>query len=432
MKLRLHQLKAVNNIITKKKHALHLDMSIGKTIITLTAIKSLIDSFAINKILVIAPRHVANTVWHNEILKWEHLKGLTYSVCTGNEKQRLKTLNENVDIYIINRENIVWLFEQGYANKFDFIVVDESASFKNPSAKRFKALKKFKCEYLVELSGTPNPNGLLDIWSQIYLLDQGESLEKYITHYKDKYFNVDRSGYKFTAKNPEIIYKKIEHLVTSMRAEDYLELPEKNYVFTYVDLPNMKDYRYFKKNMVINIKDTTIIAETEAVLGNKLLQFCNGAIYDEFGNTHEIHNAKLDVLEDILEDNPNDNFIVAYNYKSDLERIKKRFKQAVVMDKKSSQVELWNKGQIKLLLCHPESCGEGLNLQFGGNMIIWFGLTWNLKSYLQLNARLHRQGQTKPVIINHIVAKSCEDERVIKGLNLKNIQQEELLNRFKV
>lgn len=428
--LRSHQIRCVEEILNKKRCALQLDMGIGKTIITLTAIQLLLNENKIKKVLIIAPLRVANSVWHHELTLWEHTRHLSYSICTGNEKKRKEALAKQVEIYIINRENILWLFDQNYSNIFDMIVVDESSSFKNPTAKRFKILRNFKSKYFVELCGTPSPNGLLDIWSQIFLLDKGEALERYITHYKNKYFFVDRSGYKWTVKNSESIYKKIEHLVISMRTKDYLELPEKIIINTELELPCnlMKTYKKFNRDSILG----EIVASSEAVLTNKLLQFCNGAVYDNEGKTIEIHDLKLEALQDIIDDNPNENILVAYNYKSDLQRILKTFKHAQVMDKKGSQIESWNNKEIKLLLCHPESSGEGLNLQYGGNIIVWFSLTWNLKAYLQLNARLHRQGQTKPVVINHLIIKNCEDEKVIKTLNLKNINQEELLERFKI
>lgn len=459
MKLHIYQIKAVNFILEKKKCALYLDMGLGKTIIAITAAQKLLDNFHINRVLIIAPLRVANNVWHNEIAKWQHSKHLTYSIVTGNENQRHKALVKKVDFYIINRENVLWLFMHGYRN-FGMIIIDESTSFKNPSragAKVFKneaiynkvkqhfndcnfsqftkykinkfvALSLIKCDYMVQLTGTPTPNGLMDLYSQIYLLDRGERLGKNITKFRTDFFNKDPYSFSYTPKNPDEIYSKISDITMSMQAADYLELPDKINLTTEVELGTyMKKYNVLAKEFVLKLSSSDIVAANAGVLANKLLQFCNGAIYNEFCNYEEIHDLKLEALEEILEGNPSENILVAYNYKSDLERLRKRFKHAVIMGKQSKEVEQWNQGKIKLLLCHPASSGKGLNLQHGGHIIVWFGLTWNLEDYLQFNARLHRQGQSKPVIINHIVAKGCIDELVLKRLAYKNTNQKDLL-----
>lgn len=429
--LHSYQIKAVEFILDKKKCALYLDMGLGKTVITLTAILSLIDNKFISKVLVIGPLRVINNVWHNEIQKWEHLKHLTYSLIIGNEKQRLEALNQKADIYLINRENTEWLYSQN--NNWDMIVLDESSSFKNASSKRFKAIKKFNYNYIVELSGTPSPNNLLDLWSQIYLIDKGIRLGKAMYIYKAKFFFSDYTGYNYKPIHPPHIFDSISDITLSMKAEDYIQLPDKIETTTKVKFSysHMKTYNEIRKEFITNIGNKEITVSTAAVLSNKLLQFCNGAIYDENKNIIEIHNAKLDALEDLIEDNPDENILVAYNYKSDLIRLQKRFKHAIVMDKEGKNVDLWNKGKIKLLLCHPASSGKGLNLQQGGHIIIWFGLTWNLEDYLQFNARLYRIGQSKPVIINHIIAENCIDEMIMKVLNNKNVNQNILLNALK-
>lgn len=435
--LRKSQHYGIEQILLKKKAAVHFFMGAGKTVMVLTAISKLLDEFSISKVLVIAPLLVANNVWHKEIQKWEHVKHLTWSIVTGTEKERLAALDKNVDIYIINRENIPWLYKlqppyccEFFSLLFDFIVIDESSSFKNPSSQRFKALKNFKCDYLVELTGTPSPNGLLDIWSQYYLLDQGKSLGTTMTAYKQKYFYPDYYGYKWTPKDPEQIYKAIEHLTISMKEEDYIDLPERIDLITPITIPEYQKYKELEKEFFLEWQNNQIAAPSIPVVMNKLLQFCNGAIYDEKKNIIEIHQAKLDALETIIEDNPNENILVAYNFKSDLKRLQNRFKDVVVMSNDETIIDQWNKGRIKLLLCHPASSGKGLNLQEGGHIIIWFGLTWNLEDYLQFNKRLHRPGQLKPVIINHIVAQNCIDERVMKVLSQKNQTQEDLLNAF--
>ena len=485
MQLHNYQIERIQYILDTKKSALFLDMGLGKTVVALTAAQTLLDSFTVNKVLVIAPLRVANNVWHNEIKQWQHLKHLTYSIVTGNEKQRFKALEKQVDIYIINRENLLWLFMNGYRD-FGMIIVDESTSFKNPSraaAKLFKnekiyekvkqhfgnctlrqftkykinkfvALSLMRCEYMVLLTGTPSPNGLMDLYSQIYCLDKGERLGKTLTYYRETYFTKDKYGFGYECIDSEGIYDKIKDITVSMRATDYIELPKKINLVTNIDLgEHKKEYDDLAKEFVIKVSSGDIVAANAGVLTNKLLQFCNGAIYDEFRDYNIIHDLKLDALEEILEGNPNENIIVAYNYKSDLERLKNRFKHAVIMNepsresdqerlknriirkyfnppitnKDSGTIEAWNQGKIKLLLCHPASSGKGLNLQHGGNIIVWFGLTWNLEDYLQFNARLYRQGQIKPVTINHIVAKDCIDETVLERLGSKNNNQKELL-----
>lgn len=460
MQLHIYQIERIQYILDTKKSALFLDMGLGKTVVALTAAQTLLDSFTVNKVLVIAPLRVANNVWHNEIKQWQHLKHLTYSIVTGNEKQRFKALEKQVDIYIINRENLLWLFMNGY-REFGMIIVDESTSFKNPSraaAKLFKnektyekvkqhfgnctlrqftkykinkfvALSLMKCEYMVLLTGTPSPNGLMDLYSQIYCLDKGERLGKTLTYYRETYFTKDKYGFGYECIDSEGIYDKIKDITVSMRAEDYIELPKKINLITNIELSeHKKEYDDLAKEFVLKVSSGNIVAANAGVLTNKLLQFCNGAIYDEFGDYNIIHDLKLDALEEILEGNSNENIIVAYNYKSDLERLKHRFKHGVTMSKDSREVETWNQGDIKLLLCHPASSGKGLNLQHGGHIIVWFGLTWNLEDYLQFNARLYRQGQIKPVIINHIVAKDCIDETVLERLGSKNSNQKELLD----
>jgi SNF2 family DNA or RNA helicase len=427
-----YQKKAINFILQKKKCALFLDMGLGKTVITLTAILRLLDEFSISKILVIGPLRVVNNVWHDEIGKWSHLNHLTWSIVTGNEKERLQALNKKADIYLINRENIYWLYKQKKIN-WDLIVIDESTSFKNPSSQRFKALKKFNYEYIIELTGTPSPNGFMDLWSQLYLIDKGARLGRTLTEYKELYFFCDYSGYNYTPVSREAILNRISDISLSMQVEDYVQLPDKIEMITKVRLasPQLKLYNEIKKEFTANIAGKELTIFNAATLGNKLLQFCNGAIYDENKNIIEIHNLKLDALEEIIEDNPNKNILVAYNYKSDLIRLQKRFKHAVIIDKGGKNVNLWNKGKIKLLLCHPASSGKGLNLQHGGHIIVWFGLTWNLEDYLQFNARLHRIGQSKPVIVNHIIAEKCIDEIIMKVLNYKDKDQSILLNALK-
>jgi SNF2 family DNA or RNA helicase len=421
-----YQKNAVKFIITKKKVALFLDMGMGKTAISLVSIYLLLKEKKIESVLIIAPLHIAYNVWHNEAKKWSGLNSITFSLVLGTDKQRSNALDVKVDVYVVNRENVVWLSKRRAS--FDMVIIDESSSFKNQSSKRFRASKKMKYDYLVELTGTPSPNGLLDIWTQMYLIDGGERLGKTMTAYKEKYFYSDFMGYKFTPRNPSEILDAIKDITLSMSAKDYLEIPERIDLITYVTINKSKEYKELEQKFVTNINATEITTSNAATLAGKLLQFCNGAIYDEDKNIIEVHNAKLDALEGIISDNPNENILVAYNFKSDLKRLKERFKDAHIFTSGSDAVERWNKGEIKMLLCHPVSAGKGLNLQAGGRLIVWFGLTWNLEDYLQFNARLHRQGQQRSVVINHIVAKGGIDEEVMKALNNKDINQKVLLD----
>lgn len=428
--LRDYQLRAIDYILTKKRCGLNLDMGLGKTISALTAF-SKIKNVTVKKLLIIAPLNVAKNVWHNEIAKWEHTKHLTYSICCGNSKERKKALDKDVDIYIINQENIPWMLENGYC-KYGMIIVDESSGFKNYASKRFKSLKKFTSKYLVLLTGTPIPNGLMDIWSQQYLIDRGVLLGKNISAYKSAYFEADYLGYKYTCKYPGLITNLLRTNWLSMKAEDYLNLPNKLNSTISVTIDNYALYKKYEKDFYISIDGEDLIALSSAVLSNKLLQYCNGAVYNNEGEPIEIHDNKLYMLEELINNHQDENVLLAFNYKSDEARIKKKFKHAVTLTSKNiNKLESdWNNGTIKLLLCHCNSA-KGLNLQKGGRIIIWFGLTWNLESYLQFNARLHRQGQTKPVIIYHLVASKCKDEQLMKVLDSKNVTQEKLFEVLK-
>jgi len=435
-----YQNRAIDFIKEKERCGLFLGMGLGKTTSTLTAISDLQDSFAVQKVLVIAPLRVANSTWAQEAEKWDHLKHLKVSVCTGFEKARRSALHREADVYVINRENVVWLVDL-YKKKwpFDCVIVDESSSFKNPSAKRFRALKKALpyTNYMVLLTGTPSPNSLMDLWPQMYLIDFGESLGRTITGYRQRFFEQDFMGYRYTIRDgcAEKIHNLISDRVISMSAEDYLDLPDRIDLETKVELPAgvMKRYKELEKTLLAELETgEEVEAVSAAALANKMLQFSNGAAYhDEHKNWAEIHKEKLDALADIVEDNPDENMLVAYNYRFDLERLQKRFPQAVVLDKEHETIERWNRGEIKMLLAHPASAGHGINLQRGGSMSVWFGLNWSLELYQQFNARLHRQGQTKPVRIIHIVAKGTIDERVLMVLKDKDATQASLLNALK-
>ena len=435
-----YQHKAVNFILEKKKVALFLDLGLGKTVSSLTAIVDLLDSMAVNKVLIIAPLRVANTVWNKEAANWEHTKDLKVNICTGTEKNRRSQLHKSADIYVINRENVEWLVNL-YGKKwpFDCVIIDESSSFKSPSSRRFKALKKTVAltEYCALLTGTPSPNGLLDLWSQFYLLDAGLRLGRSMSAYKQRFFESDYMGFKFTPRlgASDNIYKLIADITLSMQAEDYITLPDRIDSSIIVELPSakLKAYKDFERESILELEDEDDVeAVNAATLANKLLQFANGAIYtDALGSWSEIHQVKLDALNDIVEDNSGENILVAYNYKTDLERLKKKFPKAVVMDKEGLSVEQWNNGEIKMLLAHPASASYGLNLQHGGSLLVWYGLTWSLEYYQQFNGRLHRQGQNKPCRVVHIIASETIDEKVLRVLSDKNAVQNSLLTTLK-
>lgn len=392
----------------------------------MTALFDLIlDMFLIRKVLVIAPLRVARDTWPSEIKKWDHLKGLTYSVAVGTEADRKAALMQTADVYIINRENVDWLVNKsGIPFDFDMVVIDELSSFKSYQAKRFKSLLKVrpKLKRIVGLTGTPSSNGLMDLWAEFRVLDLGERLGRYITNYRNAFFRPDkRNGevifsYKPLPGAEQQIYDRICDITISMKSCDYLKLPECviNEVPVVMDEKEMAVYDKFREDMVAKIKDTEIDAANAAVLSGKLLQMANGAVYDEEKNSLHIHDRKLDALEDLFEGANGKPVLIAYWYQHDAERIKARFPVREI--KTSKDIEDWNAGKISAAIIHPASAGHGLNLQSGGSTLIWFGLTWSLELYQQTNARLHRQGQTDTVVIHHIIAIGTIDEQVMKAL----------------
>jgi len=424
----------------QKRAALFVFMGAGKSVTTLTAVTDLIDSFAVNKVLIIAPLRVANSVWKQECQQWEQLKHLKVSVCTGSERNRLSALQTSADIYTINRENVKWLVDH-YGKKwpFDCVIIDESSSFKNASSQRFKALKKVAplTNYMLLLTGTPSPNSLLELWPQLYLIDFGERLGRTMTGFKQRFFESDYMGYNWVIKegSQDKIHRLIGDKCLSMTANDYLELPERIDIVENLVLPAKvkKQYIEFEKEMFIEFENSEgVEALNAAALANKLLQFSNGCLYtDELKNYEELHKVKLDALAELVEANESENILVAYNYKSDLERLQKRFPESVILDKNQSTIDNWNNGNTKLLLAHPASAGHGLNIQRGGSLIVWFGLNWSLELYQQFNARLHRQGQTKPVRIVHLVCGDTIDERVLQVLGDKDATQNKLIQALK-
>ena len=439
-----YQQYATQWILEKEKSGLLMDMGLGKTVITLTAINELLyDYFDIAKVLVIAPLRVAQSTWDEEAKKWDHLKHLKISKVLGSEKSRIEALKEQADIYIINRENVKWLAELYQKNwPFDMVVIDELSSFKSPKAQRFKTLKKVRplIKRIIGLTGTPAPNGLIDLWSQIYLLDGGHRLGKTITGYRERYFLPDKRNrdvifsYKPKEGAEEAIYKKLSDICISMKSRDYLNMPERvdNSISVKLSGKVKKQYEQMEKDLLLQLRDSDVVADSAAVLTNKLLQLSNGAVYDENGDIKEIHDEKLKALGDVIETANGKPVLVFYSYKHDLKRIKEHLKNKNVRELKSAKdIKDWNSGDIEVVLTHPASAGHGLNLQAGGNIIVWFGLTWSLELYQQANARLHRQGQKETVIIHHLMAKGTIDEDVMRALKNKETGQEALLSAVK-
>jgi len=440
-----YQAYAIEKIIENPACGLLLDMGLGKTIITLTAIDELMyNYFEVNKVLVIAPLRVAKMTWSQELEKWDHLENLNLSKVLGTQKQRIEALKSEADIYIINRENTEWLVNlYGKSWPFDMVVIDELSSFKSNRARRFKALRKVRplIKRIVGLTGTPTPNGLIDLWPQMYLLDRGERLGKTITGYREKYFVPGRKNwqtgvvYEYNPKPgaEEQIYERISDICVSMKAEDYLEVPELIEIPVEIELEtkDYQKYKQFERDLLLPVsEDEDITALSAAVLSNKLLQMANGAIYDDERNVHIIHDEKLKALEEIIEAANGKPVIVYYNYKHDLERIQKYFSGTRTLETEKD-IKDWNDGKIPILLLHPASAGHGLNLQAGGNTIVWFGLNWSLELYQQANARLHRQGQTSRVSCYHLITKGTIDADVIKALNSKAKGQDALLEAVK-
>ena len=436
-----YQKYAAEFILQHPIAAVFLEMGLGKSVITLTALFDLIlDQFIIRKVLVIAPLRVARDTWPSEIQKWDHLNGLKYSVVVGTAAERKAALMQRADVYIINRENVDWLVNKsGIPFQFDMIVIDELSSFKSYQAKRFKSLLKVRpyVKRIVGLTGTPSCNGLMDLWAEFRVLDLGQRLGRYITHYRNAYFTPDKRNaeivfsYKPLPGAEDQIYKRIEDITISMKSCDYLKLPEFviNEVPVYMSEKEQDVYDRFRDDMVAKIKGKEIDAVNAAVLSGKLLQMANGAVYDDEKNSLLIHDRKLDALEDLLEGANGKPVLVAYWYQHDAERIKSRFDVREI--KTSKDIADWNNGDIPVAIIHPASAGHGLNLQTGGSTLIWFGLTWSLELYQQTNARLHRQGQTDTVIIHHIIVKGTIDENVMKALRQKEKTQNALIDAVK-
>ena len=449
-----YQLHGVDWIIEKPKAGLLLDMGLGKTITSLTAISKLIHNLDISNVLVVAPKKVIESVWSQEADKWEHTKNISLTKIIGSEKKRKLALKENTDVHLVSRDNISWLcgLYGGSSLPYDMLIIDELSSFKNSKSLRFKALKQVVGSFsrVVGLTGTPAPNGLVDLWSQIYLLDQGERLEKRLAAYKGLYFKPDKRNanvifsYKPLENTEKKIYDKIADICMSMKAEDYLQMPDKIIVNQDSNLSKKTIVKYnnFEAEMVLSLfedelnktgESIEISPANAAALSNKLLQYSNGAVYDEDRNVHEVHQEKLDSLEELVEAANGKPVLVATAFQHDATRILKRFKKMnPVALKTQDDIDNWNARKISMLILHPASGGHGLNLQEGGNVLIWFGLNWSLELYQQLIARLYRQGQkSKKVFIYHLASPHTIEQKVLASLGNKDQTQKSLMEAVK-
>ena len=436
-----YQQRAIRKVEDQARVGLFLDMGLGKTVITLTAVKDLIEDFAVTRVLVIAPKRVAEDTWTRESAKWDHLRDLRISPVLGGPVERRKALEAEADVYVIGRDNVQWLVEHlGRYWPFDMVVIDELSSFKNPQAKRFRALRKVvpRVDRVVGLTGTPSPNGLMDLWAEIYLLDQGERLERTIGAYRELYFRPGASNghvvYQWLPRKgaAKTIEDKLSDLCVSMSAADYLQLPERidNVIPVKLQAAELAKYQELEREQVLSLgDDQTIVALNAAAVMNKLLQMANGCVYTEGGAYAAIHERKLEALAEII-DTTDEPVLVFYNFQHDRDTILEEIDDAQLL-KGPEDIAAWNRGEIRVLLAHPASVGYGLNLQDGGRVIVWYGLTWSLELYQQANARLYRQGQEKPVIIHHLVAEDTVDEPVMKALQAKDTSQAALLAALK-
>lgn len=435
-----YQKRAIQLVIDIPRIGLFLDMGLGKTVITMTAIQELMfDRFEVSRVLVIAPKRVAEDTWTREHAKWDHLEDLKISKVLGTPEQRRRALAADADIYVIGRDNVVWLVEYLKHWPFDMVVIDELSSFKNPQAKRFRALRKVMplVERVVGLTGTPSPNGMMDLWAEVYLLDQGERLGKTLGAYREKYFRPgSRNGYvvyrwDLIPGAKKEIEDKISDICISMSAADYLTLPKRidNIIPVQLSPAEMQAYKTMESEQLLQIEDEDIAALNAAAVMTKLLQIANGSVYSVDGSIVRIHEAKLEALEEII-DTTDGPVLVFYSYKHDLVAIQGKIKDARILNT-AQDIADWNAGKVQVLLAHPASVGYGLNLQEGGHVIVWYGLTWSLELYQQANARLYRQGQGKPVIIHHLIAEGTVDEEVMQALQHKDTSQAALLAALK-
>ena len=435
-----YQAFATNFILDHPVCGLILDMGLGKSVITLTALWDLLlDRFDIGRVLIVAPKRVAEDTWPKELAKWDHLNGLSYSLVMGTEDQRRAALQKRAKLYIINRENVAWLVAK-CPWQFDTLVLDELSSFKNSKAQRFRALKQVrpKVKRVIGLTGTPRPNSLLDLWPQMYLLDMGQRLGRFVGGYRERFFVPDKRNreiiysYKPREGAEEKIYELISDICISMKAVDHLNMPPiiSNTIEVRMSPKEQGLYDDFQRNMVLQLEGEELDALNAAALSSKLTQMANGAVYGEDKRVFVIHDRKLDALEDLIESANGQPLLVAYWFKHDLERIQKRFPTTRMIDK-PQDINDWNVGKIPVALIHPASAGHGLNLQEGGSTVVWFGLTWSLELYQQLNARLWRQGQKHTVVIQHIVTTGTQDEDIMAALSRKDLGQKTMYEAVK-
>lgn len=451
--LHKYQCACVEHIISHPFCGLFIEMGLGKTVSTLTAVNDLMNDYCeVNSVLVIAPKRVAESVWQEEAEKWDHLKHLRFSKIIGSQKQRVQAIREKADIHIISRDNVAWLCALYGGGKlpFDMVVIDELSSFKSYKSERFRALKGARpyLKRLVGLTGTPAPNSLIDLWPQIYLMDRGIRLEKTISKYREKYFRPGQTNghvvysYNLMNDSEKLIHEKIEDICISMKADDYLEMPFRTDNYIKLKMPDAlkKQYNDFEKNKVLDVinaaetaeNSTEISAINAAALSNKLLQFANGAVYDEDRKVFPIHEIKLEALKEIVENSNGQSVLVAWTYQFDRDRIKDYLKVYKPRELKSNKdIKDWNEGKVQVMLAHPASAGHGLNLQSGGSIIVWFGQTWSLELYQQFNARLYRQGQKNNVIVHHLILQDTHDEDVVKALKAKDKKQNALMDSIK-
>jgi len=441
-----YQSYCITRILDSPALGLFLDMGLGKTVVTLTAVNELIyHRFQVGKCLIIAPKKVAEATWNTEAQKWGHLKHLRFSMILGTQQKRIKAVCASADIYVVNRENIPWLVEY-LRNRwiFDMVVIDESSSFKNPKAQRFKSLSWVRphVSRMVELTGTPAPNSIQDLWAQLFLLDGGQRLGKSVVGFRERYFHANTHNGNFTTYEvkpdaQEVIQRKISDICISMKSEDYLQLPDLVYDLVPVQLDEKaaKAYAKMERDMLLTIDENIIDAGSAAALSNKLLQLSNGAVYADGKNWVTLHNCKLEAFEELLERLQGVPALVFYNFQHDKDRLialLQKLKKRVRVLKTADDADAWNRRELDILLAHPASCAYGLNLQNGGNHVIWFGLNWSLELFLQANKRLHRQGQTQTVFIHELAVTGTRDMDVMTALQDKNATQTTLIESLKV
>lgn len=446
MKLFPYQRRTIKTMLNRDLNALFIEMGLGKTVMTLTWLSVLLGLGKIKHALVIAPLRVTNTVWKQEAEKWPHLQHLKVNICTGTPEERLAALQDEADIYCINRENIAWLYHQlrykSITREFNALVIDESTSFKDQSTLRFKSImmiiKHCRIKKRAILTGTPSPNSLMDLWAQYKILDEGHRLHPAQDTFRKALFEYNSHAGKWKPKliAKKIIHKAVRDITVTLKAKDYIDVPDLVENDIMIDLSNetMKAYKKLEKEFIIALRDETITVMNAGAMATKLLQVCSGAVYPEPENPRyiDMHYEKLDALKELLNDNPMEHFLIAYFFRFDHGRLGAHFPEGRFLDKKGDSLRIWNAGLLRLLFAHPQSAGHGINAQYGGNSIIWYGLTWSAENYLQFNARLHRQGQGKPVTVNRLITRGTVEERLIWILRNRTKEQNDLVELFRI